>query len=88
MKPLKIWQPKDEKPAEEPQYYLRMVQGSDCMPSVRVVDECGEEVSGGEVLSFYANGMVYRSPGINPNLRLALDPNGRICVSGMKPSSD
>ena len=73
---FKIWQEQGKEPADEP-VMLRLVPTSGGM-QVQVVDEYGERVIAGSLVTFWDDGTLTISSSVNPELGFKLDKAGRI----------
>lgn len=74
MKPLKIWEPKED---EEPQHFLRMVDYGEHVIKIQAVDEQGSQLS---VIAHILRhtGALDRIGSVSPALGLDLDEQGRV----------
>lgn len=81
MKPLKIWKPKEEKPPEEPQRYLMLVEWGDEV-AVAVVDRNGAPLPMGNLLLINpSTGRTKRALAINRDIGLDLDGSGSVKIA-------
>ena len=76
MKPLKIWEPKEEKSPEEPQHFLDMVSESGRFKIV-VLDEGGDRRFVMACIS-PETGSIQRLRGLGDEIGLDLDEFGRV----------
>ena len=75
---LEIW---DEKQDEEEPVRLRLVKRDSGDITLIAVDEEGDKIRWGNLLTLRSNGSVYRHEGVNENLGFDLDDLGRIGIS-------
>jgi hypothetical protein len=76
---LEIWE-KQDKELKEP-VRLRLVKRDSGDITLIAVDEEGEKIRWGNLLTLRSNGSVYRHEGINEDIGFNLDSLGRIVIS-------